>query len=178
MKPLVLVLGGARSGKSRHAETLAARASARLPVTYVATAGPPRDAEMAARIKAHIARRPAEWATVDAPRDLLKPLREGDGLILIDCLTLWLTNVMLAEEDVSAAIKGLDSALEERRSTVIAVSNEVGEGIVPATSLGRRFRDEQGVLNQMVARRATHVVKMVAGCPILVKPRTDPEIAL
>lgn len=178
MKPLVLVLGGARSGKSRHAEALAKRASAHTPVTYIATAGPPRDAEMAARIDAHIARRPAAWATVDAPRDLLSAVRDADGIVLIDCLTLWLSNVLLAEEDVAAAIKGLCEGLEARQHAVIAVSNEVGEGIVPATSLGRRFRDDQGVLNQQVAHMATHVVKMVAGCPILVKPRTDPEISL
>lgn len=176
---LVLVLGGARSGKSHFAEGLAHRAAGEgRAVTYVATAGPPRDAEMAARIEAHRGRRPAAWRTVEEPRALEPLLRESDGLVLVDCLTLWLTNVLLAEEDTDAAAASLLSALAQRRGTVVAVSNETGQGIVPATSLGRAFRDAQGVLNRKVAEAADHVVLVAAGCPLILKPQPAPEIAL
>ncbi|MEO1102501.1 MAG: bifunctional adenosylcobinamide kinase/adenosylcobinamide-phosphate guanylyltransferase [Pseudomonadota bacterium] len=177
MKPsLVLVLGGARSGKSRYAESLARVAGA--PVSYIATAGPPRDDEMAARIAAHQARRPADWITIDAPLDLAEALANVAGVAVVDCLTLWLTNVVLAEKSVGDATDALLSAMAARAGSVVAVSNEVGEGIVPATSLGRRFRDHQGVLNQRVAEVATDVVKVVAGCPVVIKPRPQPEISL
>jgi adenosylcobinamide kinase/adenosylcobinamide-phosphate guanylyltransferase len=173
---LVLVIGGARSGKSRYAETLAA--SAGKPVTYIATAGPPRDAEMAARIEKHRADRPADWTTVEVTHALDGPLREASGVVLVDCLTLWLTNLVLAERDVDAATDGLIAALDARRAAVVAVSNEVGEGIVPETALGRSFRDKQGVLNQRVARAADTVVKMAAGYPLIVKPNSQPEPTL
>ncbi|MEM6762385.1 MAG: bifunctional adenosylcobinamide kinase/adenosylcobinamide-phosphate guanylyltransferase [Pseudomonadota bacterium] len=175
-EPLILVLGGARSGKSRYAEDLAARSG--KAVSYIATAGPPRDEEMAARIKAHIARRPVDWATLDAPMELAGALQSVDGVALVDCLTLWLTNVMLEERDVEGETAALVQALAARRGPVIAVANEVGEGIIPATPLGRRFRDAQGVLNQRVAGVASGVVKLVAGCPMIVKPRTEPELQL
>ncbi|WP_319005123.1 bifunctional adenosylcobinamide kinase/adenosylcobinamide-phosphate guanylyltransferase [Acuticoccus sediminis] len=171
----MLVIGGARSGKSRYAEEIAARSG--RPVTYVATAGPPRDEEMKARIAAHRVRRPANWVTVEAPLDLARTV-PGEGVLLMDCLTLWLTNVMLGEHDIAAHRAALADALEARTRDVIAVANEVGEGIVPATPLGRAFRDEQGILNQEMARRATTVVKMVAGCPLVVKPAPDPAIVL
>jgi len=174
--PLVLVLGGARSGKSRYAEDLAA-ASGRA-VRYVATAGPPRDEEMRARIDAHKARRPAGWTTHEAPTDLAAAIAAGESVVLVDCLTLWLTNVMLAEMDVEAVTATLLGAMAAREGPVIAVANEVGEGIVPATPLGRRFRDCQGVLNQRVADAASDVVKLVAGCPLIVKPRNEPELRL
>jgi adenosylcobinamide kinase/adenosylcobinamide-phosphate guanylyltransferase len=171
----VLVLGGARSGKSRQAEALAHRAS--RPVTYVATAEA-WDAEMARRIAAHRERRPADWRTVDAPLELAAAVEAAaPGIVLVDCLTLWLSNVMHAGRDVGAATDAFLAAAA-RREAVVAVSNEVGEGIVPGTALGRAFRDEQGVLNQRVAAAATAVVKMVAGLPLVVKPRTDPEILL
>lgn len=178
---LVLVLGGARSGKSRYAEGLAHRASAAgTAVTYLATAGAPRDAEMAERIATHQARRPAQWSNIEAPRAIEPIVCGNPGFLLVDCLTLWLTNVMLSDdgEDVATAIDGLTKAMTERAGTVVAVSNETGQGIVPATSLGRAFRDAQGVLNQRVATIATHVVLMAAGCPILAKPRPEPEIKL
>jgi len=173
---LVLVLGGARSGKSRYAEGLAARSG--RPVTYIATAGPPRDAEMEERIAAHRARRPAAWQSVEAPLDLAGALAAVRGLALVDCLTLWLTNLVLGEHEVERHTAALLEALDRRAGPVLCVSNEVGEGIVPATSLGRRFRDLQGVLNQRVAGAATDVVKVVAGCPIIVKPRQEPEPTL
>ena len=171
--PLVFVLGGARSGKSRYAENLAARA--RRPVTYVATAGPPRDAEMADRIAIHQARRPADWQTVEEPLHLGAVLAGAEGVILVDCLTLWLTNVVLGERDVERDVDDLVAALERRTGPVVAVANEVGEGIVPATPLGRRFRDLQGMLNQRIAAAASDVVKLVAGCPLIIKPRSEPE---
>lgn len=171
----IFVLGGARSGKSRFAEELAARAG--RPVTYVATAGPPRDGEMAERIALHRARRPAAWRTLEAPTDLAQTVA-GEGVLLMDCLTLWLTNLMLGEHDMDGAIAALDDALAARTRPVIAVANEVGEGIVPATPLGRAFRDRQGTLNQTMARTATTVVKLVAGCPLVVKPAPEPDIAL
>ncbi len=146
-------------------------------MTYVATAGPPRDEEMKVRIDAHRARRPDHWTTLEAPVDLAETI-PGDGILLLDCLTLWLTNVMLGEHDVAACRADLGAALEARQRDVIAVANEVGEGIVPATPLGRAFRDEQGILNQTMARSATTVVKMVAGCPFVVKPAPRPQIAL
>jgi adenosylcobinamide kinase/adenosylcobinamide-phosphate guanylyltransferase len=173
---LVLVLGGARSGKSGFAEGLARRSG--RPVTYVATAGPPRDEEMAERIALHRASRPAEWGTLEITHDLAPAIAGAQGLLLLDCLTLWLTNVVLAERDAQAETERLVEALVARRGPVIAVSNEVGEGIVPATPLGRSFRDLQGMLNQRTARVADTVVKMVAGCPLVVKPSSPPEIAL
>ena len=172
-RPLVLVLGGARSGKSRYAEALAARAG--RSVTYLATAGEPRDEEMRARIGLHQARRPANWTTVEVPMALGEALAATEGIALVDCLTLWLTNVVLAEMDVEREMVALVETMAARRGPIVAVANEVGEGIVPQTALGRRFRDLQGVLNQRVAEAATDVVKLVAGCPLIVKPRNEPE---
>ena len=173
---VLLVIGGARSGKSRYAEALAATSG--HAVTYVATAGPPRDAEMADRIARHRADRPATWRTVEAPEDLVSPLEAAEGVVIVDCLTLWLSNLVLNERDVDAASSRFLDALSASRATVVAVTNEVGEGIVPATSLGRAFRDQQGMLNQRAARIADTVVKMVAGCPLIVKPSSNPEIQL
>ena len=174
--PLVLILGGARSGKSRFAERLATTAGRH--VSYIATAGPARDGEMATRIAAHVARRPSEWATIEAPLDVGAAIAAADGVVLVDCLTLWLTNVMLGERDIAIATDGLVQALAQRRGPVIAVANEVGEGIVPATPLGRAFRDAQGVLNQRIAAAATDVFLLVAGCPVRIKPSSDPEFSL
>lgn len=165
---LTLVLGGARSGKSRHAETLMAALAP--PWVYVATAEA-RDAEMAERIAHHRARRGTDWHAVEAPHDLAAALTSIDGArpVLVDCLTLWLSNRMLAEADVEAEAAGLEAALAERRAPVIVVSNEVGHGIVPDNALARRFRDLQGRLNQRIAARAGRVVLMVAGLPLMVK---------
>jgi adenosylcobinamide kinase/adenosylcobinamide-phosphate guanylyltransferase len=173
---IILVIGGARSGKSRYAEALAAQSG--RAVTYVATAGPPRDSEMADRIARHQADRPADWTTVEVTHDLPRVIGEVEGVTLVDCLTLWLSNIVLSDGAVDAAIDGLIAALGRRKGAVVAVTNEVGEGIVPATALGRSFRDQQGMLNQRFARAADTVVKMVAGCPLLVKPSPAPEIRL
>jgi adenosyl cobinamide kinase/adenosyl cobinamide phosphate guanylyltransferase len=164
---LTLVIGGARSGKSRHAESL--MVALPPPWIYVATAQA-LDAEMAERIAAHRGRRGAGWTTVEAPRDLPGAVAAaGPNPVLIDCLTLWLSNVLLAAVDCDAEIDRLDQALAQAAAPVVLVSNEVGFGIVPDNALARRFRDLQGVLNQRVAARAAKVVLMVAGLPLNVK---------
>lgn len=172
--PLTLVLGGARSGKSRFAEDLAvATGLARI---YVATAEAYED-EMRERIAVHRARRDDDWTTVDAPLDLpaaLDSAAGADRVVLVDCLTLWLSNVMLAAHDVDAALDGLLAALARLSGPAILVSNEVGSGIVPDTRLGRDFRDHQGRLNQRVAAVADRVTLVVAGLPLDLKLPKEP----
>jgi adenosylcobinamide kinase/adenosylcobinamide-phosphate guanylyltransferase len=163
---LTLVLGGARSGKSRYGESLVMRATP--PWTYVATAEA-WDDEMAERIAHHRARRDAGWQTLDAPLDLAEAVRRLTRPALIDCLTLWLSNVMLAGSDVEAESDLLLAALQRAPGPLVVVSNEVGLGIVPETPLGRAFRDAQGRLNQQVAAAADQVVFMAAGLPLSLK---------
>ena len=165
--PLTLVLGGARSGKSRYAES---RIAAQPPPwVYIATAEA-GDGEMTERIKVHRARRGLDWRTVEAPRDLTAALSACERLpVLVDCLTLWLSNLLLADADIGAEIEGLDKALAVAKAPVVLVANEVGSGIVPEHPLGRKFRDLQGVLNQRMAARAHRVVLMVAGLPLTLK---------
>jgi adenosyl cobinamide kinase/adenosyl cobinamide phosphate guanylyltransferase len=164
---LTLVLGGARSGKSRHAEGLITALPP--PWTYVATAEA-GDEEMAARIKSHRERRGAQWRTIDAPRELAKALSAcGDGPVLVDCLTLWLSNLMLAEANVEEETAQLEETLAATKGPLVLVANEVGSGIVPSYPLGRRFRDMQGILNQRMAARAERVILMVAGLPLALK---------
>ncbi|MCS0504396.1 bifunctional adenosylcobinamide kinase/adenosylcobinamide-phosphate guanylyltransferase [Ancylobacter mangrovi] len=165
---LTFVLGGARSGKSRHAEELVERLAP--PWTYIATAEA-HDAEMAERIALHRSRRPADWHTLDAPHNLAAALAglSADRPALVDCLTLWLTNRMLAGADVAAESAALAAALGACEAPLVVVSNEVGLGIVPDNALARRFRDAQGRLNQMVAEKADRVIFMVAGLPMRVK---------
>jgi adenosylcobinamide kinase / adenosylcobinamide-phosphate guanylyltransferase len=171
---VTLVLGGARSGKSRYAEGLIEAAAPHA--TYVATADP-GDAEMKARIAAHRARR-AEigggdfWHTVEAPFDLPAVIvREtaADRPLLVDCLTLWLSNLLLAERCVEDETRSLYAALRKAAGPVVLVANEVGLGLVPETPLGRRFRDEAGRLNQEVAALADRVVFVAAGLPLVLK---------
>ncbi len=165
---LILVLGGARSGKSAHAEK---RIEAQPPTwTYLATAQA-FDAEMSERIAIHRARRDGRWSTHDVPLDLVGALDtpEADGPVLVDCLTLWLSNQMLAGRDVEAETARLVAALAAPRGLWVAVANEVGLGIVPDNALARRFRDAAGRLNQAVAAVADEVVFMVAGLPMRVK---------
>lgn len=165
---LTLVLGGARSGKSAHAEAIVTALPA--PWTYIATAQA-FDTEMEERIAHHRARRGEGWRTVDAPMDLagaLAALPDGQPLLL-DCLTLWLTNHMLGGSDLGAECDRLEQALAKPRGPWVVVSNEVGLGIVPDNALARRFRDEAGRLNQRIAARAGTVLFMTAGLPIKVK---------
>jgi adenosylcobinamide kinase / adenosylcobinamide-phosphate guanylyltransferase len=164
---LTLVLGGARSGKSRYAESLVTALPA--PWIYVATAEA-RDAEMAERIAAHQARRGAGWRTLETPRDVVGArTAHGTTPLLVDCLTLWLANALLASADVDAEIERLEAALEQASAPLVLVANEVGFGIVPDNALGRRFRDLQGLLNQRIAARADRVVLVVAGLPLTIK---------
>ncbi len=167
-----LVLGGARSGKSAFAEKLVAATGGT--VVYVATAAA-GDGEMADRIARHRAARDPRWRTIEEPLDLAATLRreaEGNAAILVDCLTLWLSNLIGAGRDVAEATSDLADCLSAMKSPVVLVSNEVGEGIVPANALSRGFRDDHGRLNQAVADVADQVVLMVAGQPLLVKPAT------
>jgi adenosylcobinamide kinase/adenosylcobinamide-phosphate guanylyltransferase len=172
---LTLVLGGARSGKSRHAEHLVQTHAP--PWLYIATAQA-YDDEMRERIALHRARRPAGWTTQEAPLALAAAIRRHAGQpMLVDCLTLWLTNTMLADGDVAAAVDDLVAAASEARGPLVLVSNEVGFGIVPDNALARRFRDRAGVLHQRLAAEAERVVLMVAGLPLTVKdspPSPDP----
>ncbi len=167
---LTLVLGGARSGKSRYAEALVTRLPP--PWVYIATAQA-FDDEMQARIAEHRDRRAAGWRTVEAPMALAAALQDaGDAPVLVDCLTLWLSNLMLGDADLAAAAVALDAALGRRAPTVL-VSNEVGLGIVPDNALARRFRDAAGRLHQNLAARADRVMFMVAGLPLFVKGPRD-----
>ena len=168
---LMLILGGARSGKSRYAEGLIAALPPvwNPPWIYVATAEP-GDEEMRARIAAHRARRGPSWQTVEAPQELAEAvILAQPAPVLVDCLTLWLSNLMLIDADIEAETVRLERALEAATAPVILVSNEVGSGIVPEHPLGRGFRDLQGALNQRIAARAERVVLMVAGLPLAVK---------
>jgi adenosylcobinamide kinase/adenosylcobinamide-phosphate guanylyltransferase len=163
---ITLVLGGARSGKSAHAERLIE--AARQPALYIATATA-GDAEMAARIAAHQARRGALWTTREASLDLVAAIAAADRPALVDCLTLWVSNLMLAGRDVAAEGERLVEALAARRAAVVLVANEVGLGIVPDNALAREFRDRAGRLNQRIAAVADSVVFIAAGLPLTLK---------
>lgn len=165
-----LVIGGARSGKSRHAEALARRSG--LERHYLATATA-YDDEMRERIAQHRAARARDgWRTIEEPLDLVGTLRRAarpDRILLVDCLTLWLTNVMLGGHAVEAACSGLSAALPGLAGPAILVSNEVGWGIVPDNRLARDFRDAQGRLNQRMAEACDRVVLVAAGLPLALK---------
>ena len=162
-----LVLGGARSGKSAYAESLVSRA----PLLYLATAQA-HDDEMAERIKVHRERRGPRWITVEEPLDLVDTLyrhRSAFSGILVDCLTLWVSNLMLAEKDVRQATDSLCNAITVTTIPLVLVSSEVGMGLVPETPLGREFRDLQGMVNQRVAKACSQVVFVAAGLPLILK---------
>ncbi|MEM8915762.1 MAG: bifunctional adenosylcobinamide kinase/adenosylcobinamide-phosphate guanylyltransferase [Pseudomonadota bacterium] len=169
MEKSILITGGARSGKSRLAEQMALRPSGRA--IYIATAEP-LDEEMDARIKVHQERRGPEWTTVQAPRDVLTALRDTDGNAprLVDCLTLWLSNLMLGGADWRQEGEHLASAVQTQKAPVVFVTNEVGSGIVPENKLAREYRDAAGWLNQTMAAACEEVWLCVAGCPVKVKP--------
>jgi adenosylcobinamide kinase/adenosylcobinamide-phosphate guanylyltransferase len=183
MGSLTLIIGGARSGKSRAAQELAARLAAGRPVAYIATAEAGDD-EMRERIARHRQSRPANWMTIEEPRRVTEALRRCDtaAVILIDCLTLYITNHLLDLPDgpyghgdgwdverAEAAIVTLIQVAQSVPADVIVVSNEVGLGLVPETPLGRVFRDVAGRANQAMAAAADRVVFMVAGLPSYLK---------
>lgn len=169
---IVLVTGGARSGKSRIAEARCLSFGA--PATYIATAEI-FDAEMRARIDLHRARRGAEWRDHPAPLDLAQALRasEGQGPRLVDCLTMWLNNVLYHGRDLDSYSADLIGALSAARDPVVLVSNEIGMGIVPDNAQARAFRDAQGILNQQVAQMADQVILAVSGLPLIVKSESN-----
>jgi adenosylcobinamide kinase/adenosylcobinamide-phosphate guanylyltransferase len=164
-----LVLGGARSGKSGFAEALGETIKADL--VYIATAEV-RDVEMAQRIDLHRSSRSTRWRTVEAPISLPDAIAETagpDAIVLVDCLTIWLSNIMLSNTPVDDAEGRLAAAVANAPGRIILVSNEVGLGIVPDNALARRFRDAQGRLNQRMARHADLVVFVAAGLPLYLK---------
>ena len=183
MSHITLVIGGARSGKSRHAQDLAQRRSGGAPVLYIATAQAGDD-EMRERIARHKEDRPAHWRTIEEPLDVSGALRKTDAAVaLLDCLTFFVVNHMLKGGDAAvceadtwdspgaeAAVDDLMEAARSHKGDVIIVTNEVGLGLVPDTPLGRAFRDTAGRANQAAAAQADQVILMVAGIPLQVKP--------
>ena len=172
LPPVTLVLGGQRSGKSALAERLI---QAHGPGLYLATAVP-GDAEMAERIRRHRERRGEDWTTVEEPLELTRALgQHADCPVLVDCLTLWLANLMAAGRDTDAETRALTGALAGLAQPVVLVSGEVGQGVIPPTPLGRRFADGAGALNQAVARAAHRVVFVAAGLATLLKDARERE---
>jgi adenosylcobinamide kinase / adenosylcobinamide-phosphate guanylyltransferase len=184
---LTLILGGARSGKSRYAQSLCQSSSQ---VVYIATARADEqasDQEMRERIARHRTDRPVGWQTIEEPLDLSRAIRAApvEAILLIDCITLWISNLMwelreqpyaAQEEEILTRVDDLAASTRQRaeRSSaageVIVVSNEVGSGLVPEHQLGRAFRDLQGFANQRLAQAADRVILIVAGLPLLLKP--------
>jgi len=164
----VLILGGARSGKTARALSLAERFASRV---YIAT-GEALDAEMADRIARHRRERGEAWTTVEAPLDLPAAIAALPGAAagIVDCLTLWLSNLMGANREIEGATGELLRSISTCPATLVIVSNEVGLGLVPETPLGRAFRDAQGRLNQAVAAAVTEVEFVAAGLPLRLKP--------
>ena len=169
---ITLVLGGVRSGKSRYAQELATGAGR---VAFIAT-GEALDDEMRQRIERHRQERPAGWTTIEAPNAMEDAVLECSGrvdLILIDCLTLWVSNLMAIEgpspERIFARAQRLCEAMKKADASVVLVSNEVGSGVVPVSADGRLYRDLLGGVNQQVAAAADCVLLLVAGCPLAVK---------
>ncbi len=176
-----LILGGARSGKSRHAEQRALESGLAVTVIATAEAG---DAEMAARIRRHRADRPAHWRTVETPRALAATLRReaaAGRCLIVDCLTLWLSNLLAGAEHLPVAADAaalplfvrerdaLLTTLPQLPGRIVLVANEIGLGLVPESPLGRLFRDEAGRLNQAVAAACARVVFVAAGLPLVLK---------
>lgn len=168
---LELILGGARSGKSRLAEKLADESG--LEVVYIATSQP-LDGEMKARVVQHRARRPAHWALVEEPLQLARVLREQAApgrCLLVDCLTLWLTNLLLLDDParLAAEREALLDCVNKLPGRILLVSNETGLGVVPLGELSRRYVDEAGWLHQALAERSQRVLFTVAGLPMVLK---------
>ena len=166
-----LILGGARSGKSRLAERLATQSG--WPVTYIATSQA-HDGEMSERIRHHRERRPAHWGLVEEPvqlADILKKHAAPQHCLLVDCLTLWLTNLLMLDDPARLAAErdALLACLDELPGRVLLVSNETGLGVVPMGELTRRYVDEAGWLHQALAERCQRVIFTVAGLPMILK---------
>jgi adenosylcobinamide kinase/adenosylcobinamide-phosphate guanylyltransferase len=172
-----LVLGGARSGKSRLAELIIEQGNEAA--IYIATAQA-RDDEMKARIAAHQARRGPIWRTEEIPLDLVQrlsgPLKAGSP-ILVDCLTLWLSNILLADQDPEALIEGLTTVISSNKEPLVLVSNETGLGIVPDNALARRFRDLSGLMNQQIAATVDNVLFVAVGLPLVLKGRNPADVS-
>ena len=168
MAEIILVTGGARSGKSALAERLAQSCGNK--VIYIATSEP-FDDEMHSRIDRHRARRDAGWRTVDAPLELLDMLvqTDGDAPRLVDCLTMWLNNLIYHNRDVGDEVGRLIKVISEQQADLVMVTNEIGSGLVPQTAEARKFRDLAGELNQMVAQAASQVYLSVSGIPVKIK---------
>lgn len=172
MGKIVFITGGARSGKSRLAESLAEGFG--TPLCYIAT-GEARDEEMAVRIAAHRSRRGNGWQTVEEPIRLMEALKAAEGrfqAVLVDCVTLWLTNLLLSHEDADRALaeaRALAALLPELTIPIVLVSNEVGMGIVPENALARSFRDLAGKANQTLAAAADEVYVTISGIPLKLK---------
>jgi adenosylcobinamide kinase / adenosylcobinamide-phosphate guanylyltransferase len=173
-----LLLGGARSGKSRYAVEQAQLIGGSAAVVATARAV---DGDMAARIARHRAERPARWATIEEPLDVAAVCRRAarsHDLVIVDCVTVWVSNLMERGDDdtlVLAAVDELAKLLRERLVSIILVSNEVGQGVHPPTELGRRFRDLLGLVNQRLAAAADRVTLMVAALPLAVKDTPLPS---
>jgi adenosylcobinamide kinase / adenosylcobinamide-phosphate guanylyltransferase len=175
-----LIIGGARSGKSLFAEELCLRSPFEL--IYIATS--PRfddDREMAARIAAHRQRRGSRWTVLEEQTDVAPLIKAHDApekAILIDCMTLWLNNLIFHGKDLETHIGAFEASLQATRARVILISNEVGQGIVPNEAATRHFRDEQGRLNQRLAQCCDRVVEVRAGLPLILKPYAPQSILL
>jgi adenosylcobinamide kinase/adenosylcobinamide-phosphate guanylyltransferase len=166
-----LVIGGQRSGKSRYAEELVL-ASGRVPVYLATAAHDESDADMAGRIALHRARRDAQWRTVEEALDLAAAIEReaGEGYhVLVECLTVWLSNLMMADRDIEAEATSVCSALAVVRGDVTLVSGEVGLGLIPDNALARRYADALGILNQRIAAASDRVVLVAAGLPLILK---------
>ena len=178
MRPgeVTLITGGARSGKSRLAEAIIANEN--QAAIYIATAQV-RDEEMAIRVAEHQGRRGPNWQTEEIPFELVAGLTElaNSGTpILVDCLTLWLTNILLAERNIELEIKALADCLKDIRTPLVLVSNETGLGIVPDNDLARAFRDHAGIMNQRIAEVADNVLFVAAGLPLILKGRNPAAV--
>lgn len=169
-----LILGGARSGKSRYGEALVRASEGRA--VYLATAEA-RDTEMADRIAKHREQRGPDWALIEEPLHLARVLREQVGagdVVLVDCLTLWLSNLMGDEQDIAVAVDELLAAIKICPGRIVFISNEIGWGIVPDNALARTFRDEAGRLHQRLSAQIDAVVAVIAGLPLMLKSPDGP----
>ena len=180
MQHTTLIIGGCRSGKSRYALNLANSSNGRRKV-FLATCVP-QDEEMDLRVQRHKAERGSEWKTIEEPLKIHHIIRDQDAdtdILVVDCLTLWVTNLVLAHEQDAPALRAAEKlcqAIKETKCPLCFVTNEVGTGIVPGDPLSRRFRDLTGLINQRVAEACDQVVWMVAGIGVIIKPTSQTVI--